>query len=128
MVVTIIIGIMAAMSLPSFQRAIQQSRADVAGANLRAIWAAERLYWLEYHAYTDKLAAQPAPSPPGLVDLGLLDPSAFTTGAGNYTYQASVATDLSGFTATATNPDGNITITINETGVVTPTGIVLGFQ
>ena len=70
----------------------------------------------------------PPPLPPGLIDLGLLDPGVFATGAGNYTYQASVTTDLSSFTATATNPGGNITITINETGVVTPTGIVLGFQ
>ena len=61
------------------------AQADVAGANLRAIWAAERLYWLESHTYTDKLQAQPS-SPPGLVDLGLLEPALFTTGAVHYTY------------------------------------------
>ena len=49
MVVTTLIGVMAAMSVPSFQRAVEQSRVDIAVANLRAVWAAERLYWLENH-------------------------------------------------------------------------------
>ena len=74
MVVTTLIGVMAAMSIPSFQRAVEQSRADIAAANLRAIWAAERLFWLENHAYTDKLSQQ-SPQPVGLMQLGLLDPS-----------------------------------------------------
>ena len=67
MVVLTVIAIMAAMCIPTFQRAIEQSRADVAAANLRAIWAAERLYWLEYHAYTDQFD--------NLRAMGLLDPA-----------------------------------------------------
>lgn len=128
-IVVTIVGVMAAMSIPSFKRAIVQSRADVAAANLRAIWAAERLYWLEYHSYTVNLSSQPSP-PPGLVDLGLLDPAIFDNVAGNYIY--TVAPDASGiavgFTATATSPDGTISIRINEAGVVTATGISVGFQ
>jgi prepilin-type N-terminal cleavage/methylation domain-containing protein len=126
MVTLIVVGIMAAMSMPSFQRAVRQSRADVAAANLRAIWAAERLYWLEYHAYTDKLTPQTSPSLPGLVDLGLLDPALFDDG--NYSYEITPPPTADNFTATATSHNGDITITMNETGIVTATGISLGFQ
>lgn len=51
MVVLIVIGVLTSFCIPSFQRAMEQSRADIAVANLRAIWAAQRLYWLENHCY-----------------------------------------------------------------------------
>ena len=69
MVVTTLIGVMAAMSVPSFQRAVQQSRVDIAVANLRAIWAAERLYWLENHTYTS--SDQHPARPLALLDNGI---------------------------------------------------------
>jgi Tfp pilus assembly protein PilE len=56
MLVVAVTGIFVAMSVPSFQRSLEQSKADIAAANLRAIWSAERLYWLEYRAYTDDLS------------------------------------------------------------------------
>ena len=56
---------MAAFAVPSYRRAIEQSRIDIAGANLRAIWAAERLYWLQNQTYTTDIAT--------LRKLGLLD-------------------------------------------------------
>ena len=79
MVVAIVImGSLIAAFLPRFQRSLEQARADVAGANLRAIWAAERLYWLENpsRTYTGDLgvlvsgkyldpALDPANQPPG---------------------------------------------------------------
>ena len=37
-----IIGILIATSVPSFHRLLEKSRADLSGANLRAIWSAER--------------------------------------------------------------------------------------
>lgn len=120
-----IVGVMAALSLPSFQKAIQQSRADVAGANLRAIWAAQRVYWLEYHAYTDQLDAQSPWSAASLVDIGLLDPGLFTSG--NYTYAVTSAT-TDAFTITATSPNGLIVLKITETGTIAATGVTLGFQ
>jgi type II secretory pathway pseudopilin PulG len=58
MVVFTIIGILTAMAAPTYQRAVQQSKADIAAANLRAIWAAERLYWLEYQEYAPKSILQ----------------------------------------------------------------------
>ena len=71
MVTVMMIGIMAAITVPSYRQAIEQSRADVAGSTLRAIWAAERLYWLGNQTFTNDL---------GLLkgDLGLLDPKLST--------------------------------------------------
>ena len=65
MVVLTILGILIAMAVPRYTRAIEQSRADIAAANLRAIWSAERLYWLENRVYTADLNR--------LQTLGLLD-------------------------------------------------------
>ena len=66
MVVVAVVGVMAAFAVPSYYRAVEQSRVDIAGANLRAIWAAERLYWLNNQTYTTNLQT--------LQNLGLLDP------------------------------------------------------
>jgi prepilin-type N-terminal cleavage/methylation domain-containing protein len=109
MVVTTLIGVMAAMSVPSFQRACEQSRADIAAANLRAIWSAERLFWLENHTYTPNLSPQTPPSLPGLVDLGLIDPqvvvSTYSDGSCKpYSYSVPAAGTAT-FTATATRKD-----------------------
>jgi prepilin-type N-terminal cleavage/methylation domain-containing protein len=120
MIVLTVISIMAAMCIPTFQQAIEQSRADVAAANLRAIWAAERLYWLENRAYTDRFD--------DLRAMRLLDP-AFPA-VGNYDYASPVvASDGSGFTATATSNRGATTsITIDQNGSMVATGITLGLQ
>src|SRR5437870_2575805 len=67
MIVLTVMGVLIAMAAPTFQRALEQSRADVAGANLRAIWSAERLYWLENHNYSGDLSE--------LKSLGLIDPT-----------------------------------------------------
>jgi prepilin-type N-terminal cleavage/methylation domain-containing protein len=138
MVVTTLIGVMAAMSVPSFQRAMTQSRADIAAANLRAIWAAERLYWLENHAYTDKLSQQ-SPLPSGLMQLGLLDPSlplnasGATYQNGGYYFSVTPGSDpTSTFTATATNmfagPPNTIMIDQAGTVTTTPPNTSLTFQ
>jgi prepilin-type N-terminal cleavage/methylation domain-containing protein len=118
MVVTVIIGVMAAMSVPSFQRAIEQSRADIAAANLRAIWAAERLYWLEYHTYTPAAASpvNPDPAMQSLSNMGLID-TEIVSGAGGYTYAVTEATTTS-FTATATRTTNSNFFSINESGNV----------
>ena len=97
MVVTTLIGVMAAMSVPSFQRAVEQSRVDIAVANLRAVWAAERLYWLEHRAY--------APDLTSLQAFGLLDPAVVTTTLG-YVYAVQAAAENT-FTAAATRAGSN---------------------
>jgi Tfp pilus assembly protein PilE len=126
--VTTIIGVLVSMSAPTFQRALEQSRADLAGANLRGIWSAQRVYWLEYRTYAPDLAT--------LQSLGLVDPT-IVSAQTFYTYQiASVS--ASAFTATATrvlNARWNGSFSIDDTGqtsgVLTSAGdpnIVPSFQ
>ena len=121
MVVLVIIGVMIGMSAPRFGRAIEQSRADFAVANLRAIWAAQRLYWLENHAYTDKLT-QASPLPLGLYQLGLLDPAIVST-TGDYLYSITSPTSRGSdtFDAVATRRGETSWVgafTINEKGEI----------
>jgi len=92
MVVVTITAVLAAMCVPSFQRSMEQARADIAGAELRAIWAAERLYWQEYRTYCSSLST--------LQSLGLIDP-AITTAKTPYVFAIDVA-DAQSFSASAT--------------------------
>jgi prepilin-type N-terminal cleavage/methylation domain-containing protein len=111
LVVLTIVGVMAAMSVPGFQRAVEQSRANIAVANLRAVWAAERLYWLEYHTYTSNVKI--------LQDLGVLDngiPNDGVTSMGGYQY--GITASDSAMSATATNAGGLGAFSINEAGDV----------
>jgi type II secretory pathway pseudopilin PulG len=126
MVVLTIIGILLYLSVPSFERGVEQARADLAAANLRALWSAQRLYWLENHTYTTSFS-----------DLEtLLDPAILSAGT-FYVYQIQSA-DGTTFSATATrtgNTKWSGQFTIDQTGVVSgavvATGeydIVPGFQ
>jgi prepilin-type N-terminal cleavage/methylation domain-containing protein len=92
LIVLVIMSVLVAMGVPRFQQSLEQSRADVAGASLRSIWSAQRLYWLQYRTY--------APDLPTLQSANLIDPS-LTTATAPYTYQVTTASD-STFTATAT--------------------------
>lgn len=64
MIVALLIGVFAAMAIPSYRASVEQARADLAAANLRTLWAAERLYYLENRATTS--------DPNNLVALGVL--------------------------------------------------------
>jgi type IV pilus assembly protein PilE len=115
-IVTVIVGILASMSVPSFQRGLEQSRADLAAANLRAIWSAQRLYWLDNREYAPDLTT--------LESLGLLDQA--VSGQANYDFEITWA-DESTFTATASrdsNARWNGTFTIDQTGVTS--GVLSG--
>jgi Tfp pilus assembly protein PilE len=92
MIALTVMCIFIAMSAPSFSRGMEHSRADLAGANLRAIWTAQRLYWLEYETYASDLAALEA--------IGLVDPT-LDAATEPYTYQI-VSADATTFTAKAT--------------------------
>ncbi len=131
-VVLIIMGIFVTLAMPRFSRSLESARADVAGANLRAIWTAERAYWLDNRTYTSSLDV--------LVSLNLLDPT--ITSITSYTYLVTEA-DASTFTVTAQRApnaswSGTLTITQgissqdgNVTGALTSLGqqnIVVGFQ
>jgi prepilin-type N-terminal cleavage/methylation domain-containing protein len=127
MVVMAIVGVLVSMSAPSFERAIEQSRANIAVANLRSIWAAERLYWLEYHTYTPSIAT--------LQSLGVLDnaiPNDGVSALGGYQYDLSASSGT--MTATAARYGASGAFSIDQagdgSGTVTVSGftIVPGFQ
>ncbi len=90
-IVTVIIGILATASIPSFQRALEQSRADLAAANLRAVWSAQRLYWLDNRTYAASLATLESV---GLLDTAVSSQPLYTlaiTSAGGATFTAEAA-------------------------------------
>ena len=111
MTVVTMMAIISAMAVPSFHRAIEESKADIAEANLRAIWAAERFYWMANRRYTEDLHE--------LVSQGLLDGSLTTTSIA-YSYSVSTDTENASFTATATRTGSSIwtgSYSVNELGV-----------
>jgi type II secretory pathway pseudopilin PulG len=108
MVVLVVMAIIMSMGVPRFSRSLEQSRADVAAANLRAIWTAERLHWLEHREYAD-LAT--------LVSRNLVDASACT--GTSYAYSATPAGD--GFVARAERNNSETRggcLQIDESGVL----------
>lgn len=112
MVVLAVIGILFSMAAPSFYRSIEQSRTDMAAANLRAIWAAERLFWLEHRRFSDDLNE--------LESLELLDSSLVSTNS-TFAYVVLVA-EADSFSATATRTETGRwsgTIAIDQTGEIT---------
>ncbi len=133
-VAMMVMGVMYAMGVPRFQQSLEQARANTAGANLQAIWSAQRLYWLENRTYASDLPTLLAANPSS----PLIDPSLTTTTA-PYTYSVTDASE-SGFTATATRSSsssgwsGAFTLIADGTlsGTLTQTGqsntIMPGFQ
>jgi prepilin-type N-terminal cleavage/methylation domain-containing protein len=128
MIVLVVMGVMISFGIPKFSRALEQSRANVAGANLRAIWTAERIYWLDNRTYTTNLQVLS----PNLLDSSILSDT-------SYSYQVQVpAADGTLFTATATRAakaSWSGTLTITQDGGLTGTlicppqaPIVVGFQ
>jgi prepilin-type N-terminal cleavage/methylation domain-containing protein len=111
MVVMAVIAITIGLALPSFQRSIEQVKADVAVANLRSCWSAERFYWMDNRAYTADLSQ--------LQTLDLIDPS-LTASSGPYTYSV-VLTHSGGFLASANRVGSTYWsggFSIDETGQV----------
>jgi type IV pilus assembly protein PilE len=111
MVVLTVIGILVAMAIPSYERALEQSQANIAAANLRAIWSAERFYWLENRAYTADLTVLKAS--------GLLDPQIVLATSG-YVYSVSAAGSNT-MTASATRTESarwSGAYQIDETGLI----------
>jgi prepilin-type N-terminal cleavage/methylation domain-containing protein len=93
LVALVMMSVLLAMGVPRFQLSLEQARANVAGGNLRSIWSAERLYWLENRGYEADLGA--------LQSMNLLDPS-LASATAPYIYSVAVSSDGSSFTATAT--------------------------
>lgn len=110
--VLVVIGVLISMSAPTFTRTIEQAQADIAGANLQAVWTAQRFYWLENRDYANKLQ--------DLVDMDLLDPSV-VTGTRRYRYRIKSA-DKDSFEAEAERRNSSRwsgEYTLIETGEIT---------
>ncbi len=128
-----VVGVLISMGIPRFQQSLEQARANVAGANLQAIWSAQRLYWLQTRTYATDFPTLQNLNP----GFPLIDP-AITTMTAPYTYAVN-AID-SGFTATATRTTGSSgwtgSFTIKQDGTLSGTlqqsgnsnTIVPGFQ
>jgi Tfp pilus assembly protein PilE len=110
MMVLVVISVLTAIAVPSFQRATEQVQCSLAAANLQAIWAAQRFYWLENHQYSANFS-----------NLGdMVDPSVSTT-ATPYVYSIQII-DNNTFSVTAIRT-GSTTwsgqLVIDQTGVLT---------
>lgn len=113
MVALTVMGVLAAMAVPTYRRSVEQTKADVAASNLREIWAAQRLFYLERRAYTADPAAL-ADAGAAILARPQLDPW----------YQYNVTAGVAGFSATATRANSgsfNGTLTIDQTGAVSGT-------
>jgi prepilin-type N-terminal cleavage/methylation domain-containing protein len=124
LVAVTIVAVLMALGAASYRRSAEQARADVAAANLRSIWSAQRIYWLDQRHYAANFS-----------DLrGLVDP-AVTSGTATYSY-AIVSADDTTFSVTATRIGSGVwagTLTIDQTGVLSGTingssTITPGFQ
>lgn len=51
----VIICLLVTMAAPMYNRAIEQARVDGAAGNLRVIWSAQRIYWLEHKTFSADL-------------------------------------------------------------------------
>lgn len=115
-VVAVIIGILASIGIPSFQRGLEQSRTDLAAANLRSIWSAQRLYWLENREYAPDLAT--------LESLELLDSAVASQVHFTFAITSADADTFTAIASRASNTRWNGTLIIDQSGVVS--GYLMG--
>ncbi|OQB84628.1 MAG: hypothetical protein BWX88_02551 [Planctomycetes bacterium ADurb.Bin126] len=80
-----ILCLLVTLSAPVYVRAVEQAALDNAAGNLRTIWSAQRVYWLEHRTFASSLGELSALD---LIDPSLTSPSA--TGA-KFVYQVSYA-------------------------------------
>ncbi len=111
----VIICIMTTLAVPIFRRAIEQARVDGACANLKTLWSAQRVYWLNNHCFTTNLQE--------LRGLDLLDASIAGSAANSkavYIYDV-ITADSTSFTGRASR-NGSRTwsgqLLIDQTGTV----------
>lgn len=123
----VIVCLLVTMATPVYRQAMEQARVDAANGNLRTVWSAQRIYWLEYRAFASDLNALEAMD---LVDKALAATQSDPNAVFVYTIGAS---DAESFTATAMRNGSGIwvgQIDIDETGEVTgaingPGGVTL---
>ena len=115
--VVLVVSVIAALSIPTFQRTAEKVRGDDALAILRLLRAAEKVYYFDWgQRYVDLTVAAPGP----LVTEGYLqNPNGDSGRAFNYTIVSVVSPPT--FVATAARISGcnsGETRTLNQTGTV----------
>jgi type IV pilus assembly protein PilE len=115
-----LMAVIVSIALPTFQRSLEQSKADVAVAELRSVAAAQRLYWLDN--YNPQANTGYAADLATLRGLDLIDASVVAA-SGPYAFHVAAA-DAATFSVTATR-QGSATWTggfaIDQAGNVTGT-------
>jgi type II secretory pathway pseudopilin PulG len=122
MVVLAITGVLAAMAVPSYCRSVEQSRADMAAASLRSIWAAQRLYRMDHGHYAASIQELEAAD---LLDGGLDPDGDPATASAPFNYIVSVA-GVDSFIAEAQRTGSNAwtgTLSIDAAGQIS--GVIL---
>lgn len=110
MVALTVMGVLASMTVPTYRRAVEQTKLDVAAANLREIWAAQRLLYLENRSYS--------------ADYGVLSGAGapiFAQPALDPWYQYQISVGGSGFVASATRVNSTEfggSMAIDQTGTL----------
>jgi type IV pilus assembly protein PilA len=103
MIVVAIIGILAAVAIPNYQKYQSKARQTEAKINLSALYTAEKSYAVESNTYTSCLA-----------DIG------YTAGSGSQRYYA-VGFRTSASTATSCGPAGNTACNLYYSGAASTT-------
>lgn len=120
-VTLVIICVLVTMAMPSYNRAMEQARADAAGGNLRSIWSAQRIYWMEHKTFASSLSE--------LESMDLVDPALRETQTSEqsaYVYQM-ILGDSSEFIAVAARNGSDVwigTLSMNQDGQLL--GIIIG--
>jgi len=113
-VVMFVMALLASFGVPRFVHSLEQAKVDMAASNLRAIWTAQRLYWLEHQTYApdlNSLYTDPVDSENFLAMPGPVDPTQpyytcqMAPGSGTATYFQATATRSS-----STSWSGNLSI------------------
>ena len=113
MVVLTVIAILLTLAIPSYTRVVEQSQANIAAANLRAIWAAEQWWWLDSmpNTYTDLNT---------LTTNGLIDPQIMAaTSVYVYSIPASTSTTFTAYATRTGSPTWSGMYQVDQTGNVT---------
>lgn len=114
MIVVMIIGILATMAVPSFNKAVENGREKEARVALQLIYSAEKVYRLDKKIYA--VAASTADADWANLASYIDNPN----GTAKYYKYTVTPANTSTFTATATRNGSSKTITIDNTGAMNP--------
>jgi len=124
----VIVCLLVTMATPVYRQAMEQARVDAANGNLKTVWSAQRIYWLEYRTFAPDLdalesmdlvdkalaATQSAPKATFVYTIGAADDESFTATAmrnGSGIWVGQIDIDQTGEVTGAINGPGGVTLT-----------------